>query len=75
MSVLRQEMLRDRQDVIDAVAQRRQAHVDNVEAVVEILAKGALLHHFLEVLVGGRHYPHVDALHTARAHRANLLFL
>ncbi len=39
-------------DVVLALAQRRQAQVDHVEAIEEVLAEGAVAHRLLQVGVG-----------------------
>ena len=59
---LLQEEARERRDVLGALAQRRQAQADHVEAVEEVLAKGARLDALLEVLVRRGDHAHV-ALH------------
>ena len=43
-----------------ALAQWWYAHVYDVEAVVQVLAKAASLHHVGEVFVGGADDAHVD---------------
>src|SRR5438034_966325 len=55
----RNKGLGDRQDVLLAVAQRRQVDVEDVEAIVKVFAQGALLHGFVGGFVGGRHYAYV----------------
>ena len=49
-------------DVVAAVAQRRQVQVDDVEAVVEVLAEAAGLDLDVEVAVGGGEDADVDRL-------------
>ena len=58
-----EEMLGQRQDVVAAFGQRRQAHLDHVEAVVQVLAEQAVAHHGLQVGVGRAQHAH---LHVAR---------
>ena len=62
-------------DVLAPLAQGRDADGEDVEAVEEVLAEGALYGRSLEVAVGGRDHAHVDA-HRARgadgAHLAEL---
>src|SRR6185436_15623055 len=47
------------QDVVPALAQRRQADLEDVEPVVEILTKLVALHGRREIPIGGRDDPHV----------------
>ena len=56
----RQEVRRQRQDVLAALAQRRHADVEDVEAVVEVEAERAALDLVGQVLVGRRDDAHVD---------------
>ena len=53
-------MLDQQRDVFLAIAQRRQLHRDDVQAVEQVLAKLALGNHFREVAVGGGDDAHVD---------------
>src|SRR4030067_385291 len=77
------EVLDQQRDVVAALAQRRDDEREHVEAVVEILAKRALLHHALERAVGGRdHAPlpldvrgPADAAEGAALERAEQLHL
>ncbi len=55
-----QEVLGEQRNVLAPRGQRGDAHLDHVEAVVEVLAEAALLHLALQVLVGGGDEPHVD---------------
>jgi len=57
---LEEEMLRQKRDVLRALAQVRQPQADDVQPVVEVLAESALPHALLEVLVRGRDHPDVD---------------
>src|SRR6266481_1326019 len=66
------EMFRQQRDVLDAVAQRREDHLDHVEAVVEVLAELPLPHPAGKVLVGGGHHA---AVHLDRAGPAQALDL
>src|SRR6056297_2400355 len=62
-------------DVFESIAQRRQVDREHVEAVVEILAEVAVVDQPLEVLVRGRHDPHVDLDLAAPPHGDELPFL
>ncbi len=53
-----QKVLRQIENVLRSIAQRRQVNLHAVQAVVEILAEGAVAETRLEILVGGRHHPH-----------------
>ncbi len=56
-------------------SQGRQAHVHDVQAVVEILAEVTFTHHLLQVAVRCRYDAHVDVDRIGRADRPNLVFL
>ena len=73
--VVGEEVLGQERDVLGALAQRRQGDGDHVQAVVEVLAEGALLHQAVEVGVGGGDDPHVGAhdLDAAQPHELLLL--
>ena len=62
-------------DVAGAIAQRRHAHGDHVDAEVEILAEAAGLDLGVEVAVGGAHQAHVDADGLGAADRAHFAVL
>ena len=66
LRVLAGEVAGEFEDVGRALAQGRQAQVDDVEAVEQILAEGALLDLLGEVAVRGGQHPDVD-LHRAGA--------
>ena len=61
MARLAQEVAHEVADVLQALAQRRQAQRHDVEAVVEVLAEQALLDLRLELAVGGGDDAHVGA--------------
>src|SRR5499426_577166 len=61
-------------NVVAAVAQRRHADRDHVQAVIEIFAEAPVFDHGLEVAVGGAQHAHVD-LDRPRAADARDLFL
>jgi hypothetical protein len=62
-------------DVALALPQRRQAHRDDVEAIVEVLAKQPLLDALAQVHVGGGHHPHVHLDRAGAAEPFDLAFL
>src|SRR2546423_11874053 len=68
-------MLRQNRYVFLSLAQRRQVDVDDVQAVVEVLAETSLLHHLLQIAVGRGDDADVDLdrLHAAEAHELALL--
>ncbi|MNQ75336.1 hypothetical protein D3C85_901260 [compost metagenome] len=70
-----QEHPGDLQHVVLALAQRRQAQRDDVQAVVEVLAELAVLGQVLQVAVGRGDQAHVDLLRLHRADPADLAFL
>ena len=58
--VLQAEVLGEGRDLLGPVAERGDEDIDDVEAVVEVLAKGPLGHRLFEVLVGGGDDADVD---------------
>src|SRR5437870_806059 len=60
VTVLREEVLDERRDVLLAFAQRRHVDVDDVESVKEVVAELVLLDLLLEVLVRRAHDADVD---------------
>ena len=64
-----QEVVAQERQVLGAGAQRRHLDVEDVEAVVEVLAELAALHHVLQVAVGGGDDAHVDLLGLGAADR------
>src|SRR5439155_15140421 len=58
---LDEEVLGEREDVLRAVAQRRELDREDVEAVVEVAAEESLTDQLLEVAVGAGDHLHVDA--------------
>ena len=75
LAVLLEEVLRQQRDVLLALAQGRQRHRDDVQAVVEVLAELPLLHHLAQVDVGRGDDPHVhlDVLDAAKPHELAFL--
>ena len=69
------EVLDQERDVARALAQRRQADRHHVQAVVEILAKGAGRDLLLQIAVGRGDQPHVDADRLDAAHALELALL
>ena len=59
LGALLQEMAREHGHVFAALAQRRQAQADHVEAVEQVLAEHAFLDALLQVLVGGGDHAHI----------------
>ena len=55
-----QEVLGEQRDVVAPVAQRRDRHGDDVQAVVEVLAEAPLAHGGPQILVGGGDQAQVD---------------
>ena len=62
-------------DVFSPFTKRRQLDVDDVQAVVKILAEPALLDQLLEIHVGGRNDPDIDldGVDTAQSHELSFL--
>ena len=61
--------------VFPALTQRWNDDFDDVQAVIQILAKSARLHVGGEVAVGGTHNPHVHRFFLGGAQRAHAAFL
>ena len=60
--MLLDEVLDEHRDVVAALAQRRDADRDHVEAVVQVLLEAAVGDHLLQVAVGGGDDADVHAL-------------
>src|SRR5271157_5451099 len=60
------EVLRQRPDLARSVAQRRDADLDHIEAIVKVLAEALLPDRLFEALVGGRDDARID-LQSLRA--------
>ena len=68
--VMREEMTRERPDVVAAIAKRWQVDDDGVEAIQEVFAEAARRDFFLQVRVGSRQYAGV---HVAQPRRSDAL--
>ena len=69
------EVLRQRGNVLDPLAQRRDRDRKDVEAIVQIAPERSVLDHVLEIAVRGGHDPHVDALGPRAAEAFELALL
>jgi hypothetical protein len=65
---LRHEMLDQQRQIALAIAQRRQLDGHHKQPVVEVLAEFALLHHLLQIAVGGRDQTHIRLHRLLPAH-------
>src|ERR1035437_6233552 len=63
------------QDIFLALADRRNIDFDDIDAIVQVLAKLTGLDHFLEVLVGGADQMDVDGNRVFAADAYNLALL
>src|SRR5262245_48322116 len=70
-----QELAHEQRNVLDALPQRRYAHGDDVDPVVEVLAHAALGHGCGQIHVGGADDPHVDLDPAVRAELLDLSLL
>src|SRR6185503_10621047 len=70
-----EEVLREKEDVLAALAERRQFHGYDVEAIEEVLAEPSRLHLGLEIAVRRGDEPDVDLAADRVAHPANLRVL
>ena len=62
------EEVHQRQDVLAALAQRRQENRDNRQPVVKVLAEAAVAHRALQVPIGRRNHAHIHLLVADPAH-------
>ena len=82
-AVALEEQPRELREIVDALAQRRHADRNDVDAVVQVLAEAAVLDRLLEIDVGRRHQAEIgldrlaaaDALDLALLNRAQQLGL
>ena len=75
LSVQLEKMLRQQRNVSPSLPQRRNRQRNDVDPIVEILAKGPLFHRLAQVLVARNDDAHVDLHGTRGAHRMHLAFL
>ena len=73
--MLAEEVRGEEREIVEAFAQRRHAQDDDVESVVEILAKLLLLDRAREIDVARRDHAHIDFAHTAATERTDFAFL
>ncbi len=74
-SVLLQEVVDQKRNVLAALAQRRHGNRNHAQAVVKILAEGVLGDLLVEIAVGGGDDAHVDGDLAGTAHRAHAALL
>jgi hypothetical protein len=70
-----EEVMAQEGDVVFAVRQGRHLQGDDVQAVVQVLAEGPLLHFFFQVFVGGRQDSDVDGDFGGPADPEEIFFL
>ena len=76
LSELADEVRDEERDVLGPFAQRRYPNREHVQSIEEIGAKGALLNHLLEILVGRGDHSHVNRGRAATATQSlNLMLL
>ncbi len=68
-----QQRLGDRDDVLDALSQRRHPRLDDAQSVVQILAKSPFAHERFERAVGGGDDAHVGEARLCSAHALELV--
>ena len=68
-------MLRQRQDVLATIAQRRQFDRHHGKAIIKILAKHSLAHGLFQIDVSSRDDAHINAPRTGVAERRELALL
>src|SRR5580692_7063667 len=59
-AVFLREVTHQERNVSGTFAQRRDADRKHVQAIVQVAAELAILHHYLEVAIGRRYQSHVD---------------
>src|SRR5882762_6283642 len=74
-AVLLDEVAGQQGNVLWAFAQRRDADREHVQAIVQVAAEFAILHHFFQVAIGGRYQPYIDLLRSVAAQPFKLTFL
>ena len=67
-----EELMRERGNILRALAKRRQVDLNDAQAVVEVFPKRAFVDHLAKVAVGRSHYAHVDGNHPRSAHALHL---
>ncbi len=70
-----QEMCGQQRNILFAIAQRRNAQVDDAQSVIEILTKTALLDHCRQITIGRREDAHIDRDAMRRAYGTNFFLL
>ena len=55
-----EQRIRNRLDILPALAQRRQVDVKDIQPVIEVLAQMSSAYRFFRNFVGSRYYPHID---------------
>src|SRR5258708_6662134 len=68
-------MMRQQRKIVAALTQGRETQFDKVQAVKQILAEFALLHHFLQVAIGGGDQPNIDIDSLVAAEALKSFFL
>ena len=74
-AVLLDEVAGQQGNILRAFAQRWDADWEHVQAIVQVAAEFAILHHFFQVAMGGRYQSHVDLLRSVAAQPFKLTFL
>src|SRR5580692_6300451 len=74
-AVLLREVSDQQRNIVRTFAQRWDADRKHVQAIVQVAAELAVLHHFLEIAIGRRHQPHIDSLGSVVAQPFKLTFL
>src|ERR1700733_14149490 len=74
-AVLLREVSDEQRNIFWTFAQGWDPDREHVQAIVQIAAELAVLHHFLQIAIGCRHQPHIDSLGSVVAQPFKLTFL
>src|SRR5690348_13628506 len=74
-AVLLREVADQKRNVSWALAQRWDADREHVQAIVQVAAELAILHHFFEIAIGRRHQSHIDLFCSVAAQPLKLTLL
>src|ERR1700733_13651268 len=74
-AVLLREVSDEQRNIFWTFAQGWDPDREHVQAIVQIAAELAVLHHFLQIAIGCRHQPHIDSLGSVVTQPFKLTFL
>ena len=74
-AVLLREVANQQRNVLGTLAQRRNADRKDVQPIIQVAAKLAILDHLFEIAIRGRHQAHIHLLGASAAQPLKLAFL